>query len=110
MFLFVSLRSKLFKIFKVIIYTFKLKIYISKHRKARLKKIYINVLEAIRFIKTFICLGKGSTGNHKICFQKAGFDKNRSLISEFEPEEDLPLATFALLKTLGEPSQMTLSQ
>lgn len=73
MFLFVSLRSKLFKIFKFIIYIFKLKIYISKHRKARLKKIYINVLEAIRFIKG--AWAKVQPETIKYAFKKQGLTK-----------------------------------
>ncbi|XP_039953998.1 tigger transposable element-derived protein 6-like [Bactrocera tryoni] len=64
----------------------------------------INVLEAIHFIKEAWTNVQPQT--IKNCFQKAGFDKNRNLAPEFDPEDDLPLSTlasiFELSKALGE--------
>lgn len=66
----------------------------------------INVLEAIHFIKE--SWAKVQPETVKNCFQKAGFDKNKNVPAEFEPEDDLLLATIAsiweLSKTLGESS------
>lgn len=68
----------------------------------------VNVLDALCFIKS--AWDKVETSTIKNCFRKAGFMLENPILQEFDPEDDMPLATLLDFHTLAEHNEIHLEE